>query len=169
MEIVKVYKESMPKVKLIGKRYTDRDRNANGTFSGQWQAWFRQEWFDTLKQCAELPNASDDYLGAMRMNGQDGGFEYWIGIFCAPEAQAPDGFESAEIAAGDIGVCWLYGDEKTGELYSQTASDMCMAALKEQGWNFSGTGWFLERYNYPRFVVPDEKGNVILDVCAYLV
>ncbi len=168
MEIVKVYRESLPGVKLIGKRYTNADHDASGTFAGQWGQWFQSGWFDTLKkQCASIPNISDDYIGAIRMSA-DNGFEYWIGILYAPGSEVPDGFESIEIAAGDIGVCWLYGNEKSGELYSMEASDMSMAALKKQGWNFSENGWFLERYNYPRFTDPDEKGNVILDICAYL-
>ena len=41
-----------------------------------------------------------------------------------------------------------------------------VAAWQERGWTPSG--WFLERYNCPRYTVPDEKGNVILDYCAYL-
>ncbi len=49
------------------------------------------------------------------------------------------------------------------------ASNMAMAALKEQGWNYSDSGWFFERYNYPRFTAPDETGNVILDICACLI
>ncbi len=169
MEIVKVYKESVPKIRLVGKRYTNADRDGNGTFGGHWREWFQKGWFDILRQCERIPNVSDDYLGAMRMTGTDNGFEYWIGIFCAPGAEAPDGFESAEIAAGDLGVCWLYGNGESGELYGMEASDSSMAALKESGFAFSEKGWFLERYNCPRFTAPDEKGNVILDICAYLI
>lgn len=32
MDITKVYKENMPPVKLIGKRYTNEDRDEMGTF-----------------------------------------------------------------------------------------------------------------------------------------
>ncbi len=169
MKIVKVYRESMPNVKLIGKRYTDSDRDASGTYAGHWQQWFSQGWFDELSQCASAPNVSGDYIGAMRMTDENGGFEYWIGALCAPGAEVPDGFEAETIAACDLGVCWLYGDDKAGELYSMEASDMAMAALKEQGWGFSEKGWFFERYNHPRFTVPDEAGNVILDIFACLV
>jgi len=52
MEIKKVYKENLPKVKLIGKRYTNADRDESGTFAGHWQQWFREEWFDALKSIA---------------------------------------------------------------------------------------------------------------------
>lgn len=170
MQIKNVYKESIPHVKLIGKRLTNYDRDGTGTFAHYWQQGFREGWFDILKECKGLPGVGDDYLGAMRMNGGSGsGFEYWIGMFRAPDAQAPAGFESVEIPAGEVGVCWLYGSDKTGQLYGMEASDLSMAALKEQGWNYAETGWFFERYNCPRFTVPDEKGNVVLDICAYLI
>ncbi len=169
MKIVKVYRESIPNVKLIGKRYTNTDRDAAGTFALYWQQWFQQGWFDDLKQCTRVPNLGEDYIGAMRMTGGDGGFEYWIGALFAPDAEVPEGFAAVNIPACDLGVCWLYGNEKSGELYSMKASDMAMAALKEQGRNYSDSGWFFERYNYPRFTAPDETGNVILDICACLI
>ncbi|MEA5002225.1 MAG: GyrI-like domain-containing protein [Christensenella sp.] len=169
MEIVKVYKESMPHVKLIGKRYTNEDRDETGTFAGYWQQWFAEGWFDILNQCKGISGVSEDFLGAMRMTGADGSFEYWIGAFLAPDADVPEGFDAVEISAGEIGVCWLYGNEKSGELFGMDASNMSMAAISAEGWKFSDDGWFMERYNSPRFTTPDEKGNVILDICAYLV
>lgn len=168
MEITKVYKESMPDVKLVGKRYTNEDRDKTGTFAEYWQQAFREGWFDTLKQCAPIPGASDAYLGMMRFTGEGQDFEYRIGCFFAPGTTIPDGFEAVDIPAGEIGVCWLYGNEKNGELYSAEASDLCMAAMAKQGWSFSQQGWFFERYICPRFTSPDEHGNVILDICAYL-
>lgn len=168
MEIVKVYKETLPCVRLAGKRYTNDDQDETGTFACYWQQCFEEGWFDILRQCESIPGVSDDYIGAMRM-ADGGGFEYWIGAFLAPDAKVPDGFMSVEIPAGEIGVCWLYGNDKSGELYGAEASDLAMAALEGKGWRFSEKGWFFERYNRPRFTSPDEKGNVILDVCAYLV
>lgn len=167
MDVVKVYQESLPEVKLVGKRYTDKDRDENGAFAKYWQQWFEEGWFDMLKEGAGIPGVSDDYIGAMRMTGAEG-FEYWIGIFLAPTAQLPGGFEAVSIPAGDIGVCWLYGNEKNGELFSQAAGDMCMRAIKMSGMSFSEQGWFFERYICPRFTTPDKHGNVVLDICAYL-
>lgn len=169
MEIVKVYKENLPCVKLVGKCYTNKDHDEFGTFAHYWQQCFQEGWPDILKQCKRIPEVSDDLIGAMRLTDDDGGFEYWIGVFLADDAEVPLGFESAEIPAGEVGVCWLYGNDKNGELYGVEASDMSMAALAEKGWKFSKKGWFFERYNSPRFTEPDEKGNVILDICAYLV
>ncbi len=31
-----------------------------------------------------------------------------------------------------------------------------------------GAFWFFERYQCPRFTTPDEKGNVILDMCYFV-
>lgn len=169
MEVVKVYKESMPQVKLVGKRYTHEDRDEGGTFAKHWQQWFQEGWFDLVKQGKNIPGVSEDCLGAMRMTDQQCGFEYWIGAFLARDAEVPSGFDAVEIPAGDVGVCWLYGNDQSGELYGMKASELSMAALVEKGWTFSEQGWFFERYNSPRFTTPDEKGNVILDICAYLI
>ncbi len=169
MEITQVYKEKMPKVKLVGKRYSNKDRDESGTFAKFWQQCFEENWLNTLKKCDSIPIISDDLVGAMRMCGKTGDFEYWIGVFLADTASVPDGFEGVEINAGEIGVCLLYGNDKNGELYSIEASDMAMVALDKKGWKFSDKGWFFERYNNKRFTTPDEKGNVILDICAYLI
>ena len=169
MEIVKVYKEAVPHVKLVGKRYTNEDRDETGTFARYWQRAFREGWFFALRQGGKcVPGQSDDPLGMMRMVGENGGFEYWIGLFLAPDADIPEGFEGVEIPAGEVGVCWLYGNDKNGELFSEEASNLAMGALAEKGWSFSQDAWFFERYNCPRFTDPDEKGNVILDIGAYL-
>lgn len=168
MEIVKVYKESMPPVKLIGKRYTNHDRDEDGTFASYWQQCFQEGWPALLEQGRRIPGVSDDLIGAMRIVGDEGDLEYWIGALLAPDAEPPAGFEAADIPAGELGVCWLYGNEKGGELYGMEASELTMAAIAEKGWSFSETAWFFERYNCPRFTKPDETGHVILDICVYL-
>ncbi len=169
MKIVKVYKETLPCVRLIGKRFTNQDRDASGTFASYWQQCFQEGWPDKLKPCEGIPGISEHLIGAMRMSGDGGDFEYFIGAFFAPSAVVPEGFVSVEIPAGDVGVCWLYGSDKNGELFSMEASNLAMAALAEKGFRFYEQGWFFERYHCPRFTAPDEKGNVILDICAYLI
>ena len=170
MEIKKVYKETLPTVKLIGKKFTNSDRDQTGTFASYWQEAFKDNWFETLSQCSGVPDVGNDYIGAMRTtsNNEDD-FEYWIGMLCSPEADVPDTFESVEIPSGELGICWLYGNDKTGELYSMEAFEISMTALKNQGWRFNESGWFFERYNSPRFTESDANGNVILDICTYLV
>lgn len=164
--ILKTQRESYPQVKLIGKRYSDADRDASGTFAEKWAQWFQKGWFALLQSPCGLKGISEDYVGAMRCT--EAGFEYWIGILMAPEDQVPQGFEAVEIPAGDLGVCYLYGRDGSPDLFGMEAHEACLAAWEAQGWKMSPEGWFLERYNCPRYTEPDEKGNVILDYCAYL-
>ena len=96
------------------------------------------------------------------------GFEYWIGMLIAPQAEIPEGFEAVEIPAGELGVCYVYGKDETGELFGMDVHQACVRSWEEKGWKVSADGWYLERYNCPRYTTPDEKGNVILDYCAYM-
>lgn len=157
--ILKTFLEPCPSVKLVGKRYTNADRDQCGTFGEKWSQWFERGWFTQLESCGSGPDGS--YVGAMRIAEQ--GFEYWIGMLLT-EARVPADFEAVDIPAGNMAVCYLYGQEDSGELYSM--HDACMVAWREKGW--TPNGWFIERYNCPRFTTPDEKGNVILDYCACL-
>lgn len=165
MEIVKLYKEALPPVRLIGNRYTNEHRDANGCFGRHWQRWFEEKRFDALAPCKAIPGVSEDYVGAMRF--VDGAFEYWIGAIFASDSLVPDGFESIDVPAGELAVCWLYGDTAAGQLFSPEAVERCTTAMANEGWRIAQEGWFLERYNCPRFTAPDERGNVILDICAY--
>ena len=158
-EILRTFREELPELTLVGKRYTDADRDQYGTFGEKWGQWFANAWFDRLETCGTGPDGS--YIGAMRIT--EAGFEYWIGMLLA-DAAVPEGFEAVTIPAGALAVCYLYGREDSGELYAM--HDACLAAWAAQGWE--PRDWFLERYNCPRFTTPDEKGNVILDYCAYI-
>ena len=157
--ILKTFLEECPAVKLVGKRYTDADRDQFGSYGEKWGQWHANGWFDQLECCGNALDGS--YVGAMRMTEQ--GFEYWIGMLMT-EAQVPAGFEVVDIPAGKLAVCYLYGREDSVDLYGM--HDACMAEWKKNGWN--PNGWYMERYNCPRFTTPDEQGNVILDYCATL-
>lgn len=166
MQIAKVYREQLPCARLIGKRYTNEERDAAGTFGSHWQQWYREDWFAGLQPCARIPGMEHACLGAMRV--ADGGFEYWIGALCEPDAETPAGFDTAELPAGELGVCWLRGDPQNGELFGAEATTLVMEAFRAQGWGVSETSWFFERYHPARYHAPDENGDVILDLCAYL-
>lgn len=161
--ILETRQETYPAVKLIGKRYTDADRDAFGSFGAQWGKWFQNNWFAPLRS-GGLEHISEDLIGAMRVT--EGGFEYWIGVLKAPADSVPPEYEAVEIPAGRLGVCLLYGKDGSPDLFGMAAHEACIAAWRERGW--VPGGWFLERYHCPRYTVPDERGNVILDYCAYL-
>lgn len=163
-EIIKCFKEHLPALRLIGKRYSDSDRDSYGSFGGKWGEWFANGWFDQLESLGSLPENDNAYLGAMRCVNNS--FEYWIGMFFPTGTEVPDGYSYVDIPEGDIATCYIYGREDNGEIYSM--HDACMNKVAEQGFELQKDPWFFERYNCPRFTTPDEHGNVILDYCAYI-
>jgi hypothetical protein len=165
VEINKVYRESLPSLRLIGKKYSDSDRGVEGSFGGKWGEWFENGYFKTLEELGSLPENGDAYVGCMRCVDT---FEYWIGMFFPAETVIPEGYSYVDIPKGDIGTCWIYGREDNGEIYGMEPHNLCMSKIAEAGWQLAKDPWFFERYNCPRFTTPDDKGNVILDYCVYL-
>ena len=160
--ILNTFLEHSPSLKLIGKRYSDQDRDQNGSFGEKWGQWHRNGWFDAVEN--GVGGYGDAYVGAMRFT--DAGFEYWIGVLMPADHPVPPGFEAERISAGDLAVSYLYGRDGTADLFGIEAHEACVAEWRSKGW--VPKGWYLERYNCPRYVSPDEKGNVILDYCAYI-
>ena len=165
-EIIKVYRQQVPALRFIGKKYGNKDR-VNGMFGKLWGDWFKNGWFDFLeKQIDRKLNSiyedGDAYIGLMRDN--NGVFEYWIGIFMPENTPVPDGYEFHDFPKGAFGVCWLYGRES--EVYG--LESMCGKKLLEQGYedtrDSENTVWCFERYACPRFTTPDDKGKIILDI-----
>lgn len=165
VEIIKVYKESFPALRLIGKRYTDEDRDPNGSFSSKWCEWFEKGYFKTLEELGSLSENGDAFVGCMRCKDE---FEYWIGMFFLENTHVPNGYTYVDIPAGEVGTCWIHGREDNGEIFGQEPHDMCISKIAEEGWHYSDDTWFFERYNCPRYTTTDEDGKVILDYCIYL-
>jgi len=166
-EIIKVYKEKLPKLRFIGKCYTDADR-VDGGYGHKWDEWFRSGWFEELKEIGEVEGIDNGYLGFMRCFPN---FEYWIGVFLPPGTAVPEGYGHIDMDEGSIGVCWIKGKEENGEVYCM--HDECIAKLGEHGMGSfrqsdDGRSYFFERYNCERFLEKDEQGDVILDYGVYL-
>ena len=166
-EIKRVYRQTMPAVKLVGRCYREEDR-VNGTFAHRWAEWFQNNLFAPLQLAGPGPEPFEDCdacIGLCRCKEGEP-FQYWIGVFMPPEAAVPDGYDSVAFDAGDIAVCWVYGKEP--DIYTHC----CLSRLSEEGFEWtadaSGVKWCFERYVSPRFTEPDEKGNVILDMCFYV-
>ncbi|MDF2588643.1 MAG: hypothetical protein K0S41_2484 [Anaerocolumna sp.] len=169
-EIIKVYKEHLPSLRFIGKRYTNADRN--GGFGHKWGEWFENGWFSILENIGEPKDIENGYLGFMRCNGSDceNTFDYWIGMFLPVNAAVPDDFDYIDLEESEIAVCWIKGKEDEG-IYEM--HDSCISKFIENGMgNFKSDdknrACFFERYNCPRFTEPDESGNIILDYGIYL-
>lgn len=165
VEIIKIYKEKFPSLRLIGKRYTDKDRDSFGSFSNKWNEWFEKGYFKTLEELESLPENEGAYLGCMRCTDE---FEYWIGMFFPEQTPVPEDYMYVDIPSGYVGICWIYGREDNGEIYGQEPHDICMSKIKDEGWKVENNAWVFERYNCPHFTTPDENGKIILDYCIYL-
>jgi len=167
-EIIKTYKETLPALRVIGKRYTHADFD-NG-FGGKWGEWFANDWFAPLDALGTVEGIENGYLGFMRCDGADD-FEYWIGVFAAPGTVVPDGYGFLDVDGGSVGICWVKGNQDDGSIYGM--HDKCVEAMNENGMEHfrHDEDKYLcsfERYNCPRFTKADKDGNVILDYGIYL-
>lgn len=91
-------------------------------------------------------------------------------MFLPVNTAVPEGFACIDLDESDIAVCWIKGKEEDG-LFGM--HDTCITKFQENGMgkfksDEKNRSCFFERYNSPRFTVPDEKGNVILDYGIYL-
>lgn len=166
-EIKRVYRQSMPAMKLIGRCYAEEDKT-DGTFGSIWGEWFENNLFEPLKltdQGIEPFEDCDALIGLCRCKEGEP-FQYWIGVFVPVDTVVPDGYDSVLLDAGDIAVCWVYGKEP--DIYAHC----CIGRLKDEGFEWTedlnGVKWCFERYCCPRFTEPDNEGNVILDMCFYV-
>ena len=152
VRLLEVKKESCPAARLIGKKYAD---------SPNWGEWWENDWFSILEANQSLAFNGDAYIGAVHI--VDGSPQRWIGMFFPPNTQVPEGFEAVDIVPLDYAVCFLSDKESSGDFYSMDTHNMCLEALKAQGFARKEGDWCFERYNCPRFTTPDAEGNVILD------
>jgi len=169
-EIIKTYKQSVPAMRFIGKKYGDEDR-VDGGFGAQWNNWFSNSYFSAVEEKqGKLSEAYEDaaaYVGLMRHKDGEP-FEYWIGLFTPEGTDVPDGYLYVDFPKSEFGVCYLYGD--MGNLFGK--EEKCGVKCDEEGYppieDEKGATWFFERYNSPRFTQADEKGNVILDIVFFV-
>lgn len=168
-DFVKAYRQSVPAMRFIGKKYFDEDR-VNGGFGEQWREWFANGWFEELEKNSSAKSIYEDgdaTIGLMRWKDGEP-FEYWIGAFFSKTTKVPEGYLSVDFNEAALGVIWVYGREN--EVFGQ--ENQCADYLEKQGYKIiadeKGAYWFFERYVCPRFTTPDEKGNVILDICHFI-
>lgn len=154
MEITEIRKEHCPASRFIGKRYTAQPN---------WAEWWENGWFDLLEKLPILAFNQDAYIGAVRAANDIS--EHWIGMFFPADTQVPDEFEAFDLPAADYAVCYLRAEENSPDFYTASTHSLCLKALTLQGWTHPEGGWRFERYQCPRFTVPDEHGRVILDYC----
>lgn len=164
-EIIKTFREDVPAMRFIGKKYPG--------FGGWWGEWFANGWFDQIEQAMGGSQAilsiwenGAGYIGLeRRAEGQP--FEYWLGMFTPPDTLVPDGFDYIDFPSAGLGTCWIHGKEN--EVHDTSG---CYPALDNAGlkpWRDDrGGSWSFENCLCPRYTTPDEQGNIILDYCYYV-
>ena len=164
-EITKVFKEEVPAMRFIGKRYHDY---------GGWGEWFANGWFDTIEnsmggtdQILAVWENGGAYVGLeRRKNGEL--LEYWIGMFTPGNTEVPEGFEQIDLSKSSLGTCWIYGRED--EVHGAVGN--CWEAVRNAGMEIAadddGAVMSFENCLCPRITTPYEKGNVILDYCYFV-
>ena len=166
-EIMKAYKQSVPAMRFIGRKYSD---------SYAWDEWFEKDLFGELERAAggekAIPHLYEDgdaYIGMIHISKEFQTLEYWIGEFFATGTEVPEGFLSIDYPAQNFGVCWIYG-ENISDILSQSGrvAGKLAEANMEVIYEDDGSFWCFERYGCPRYTSPDEKGNIILDYCFFV-
>ena len=171
MKIINIYTQKIPTTRFIGKKYGDEDRE-NGSFGKKWADAFEHGLFDLIEKNAGTETFftdSNSYIGLMR--AKDGEpFEYWVGMFTPESTEVPNGLQYVDFAANEIGIGWIYGSDKTGEIYCHECD--VAAELNKAGhpikYDNTGACWFFERYQCPRFTTPDIDGNVNLYIGFFI-
>lgn len=153
-QILEITCESMPALRLIGKRYA-----GNIDVRSLWQEWYRTEWFAELK--AFTRQADTHFLGAKRIVG--GMLEYWIGVLCPLETCVPDGYDGIEIDALKYAVFKLYG--KPLQLTSFETHQLCLDELRERGLVRFEDHWCLERHGRDDFGMLAVTTPVVTEYC----
>ncbi len=163
-EIKKVFKEKIPNMRFIGKKY--------GEF-GHWDEFWANDWFGILEKTMGGTDAilniwenGGGYVG-LEHRSPESEFEYWIGMFTPAETPVPDGFEHKDFDGLSLGTCWIYGYE--ADIHDTSA---CKPELVKNGmviWKDKNGGtWSFENCLCPRYTTPDENGKIILDYCYFV-
>jgi len=164
-QIIKTFKEEIPNLRFIGKKYPN--------FGPMWGEWFAGGWFDTVETAMggvdnikSIWENGGGYVGLeRRADGQP--FEYWIGMFAPADTTVPKGFEHIDFSDVNLGTCGIYGKEK--EVHNTKA---CKGAVLDAGlelWTDNNGGvWSFENCTCPRYTTPDEQGNIIMDYCYFV-
>jgi len=150
--------EDLPPRRLIGKRYTNLDRDQTGSFAPKWKLWMQTRSCEPLF-LLKLEGEAGEILGFMR--SVDGNFEYWIGRHCRPDAAVPTGYESLDLPAAKIAVVFLRGPAGDPAIFQQ--HDDCLKHLAQAGFSLARPPFFAERYVTGRFCHPDADGLITLD------
>ena len=170
-KIIRCYRQKIPATRFIGIKYGIGD-TINRGFGFQWREWLNTNRFDQLKALSTpefRAEYTDSYshIGLMRWK-KDEPFEYWIGLFLPAGTAVPEEYAHCDFPAANLGVCWVKGSAATVYFHEEDCNERLQAEGMRIVPDDRGAYWYFERYAYPRFIVPDENGEIILDICHFV-
>ena len=171
--IVKLYRQSLPAMRFIGKKYGGEDgETMDAGVADEYKKWYANNWFALIEGQIDR-EAGKIFLGTYEESGSEIGMmrkephEYWIGKFTPAGTPVPKGFRHMDFPESVVGVCWLRA--KMSNMFHREWE--CAKALTDAGHeiatNEKGEVWYFERYFPPRFD-PDANGVRVLDLCFYV-
>lgn len=163
-EIIKVFRENIPAMRFIGKKYDN---------FGHWDEWWQNGWFDVIEKamggCDKIISLWENgggYIGLER-RAEGEPFAYYIGMLTPENTPVPEGFIAIDFVDADLGTCWIYGKES--EVHDTSACKQKLLENEISLWqDKNGAEWSFENCLCPRYTTPDDKGNVILDYCYFV-
>lgn len=165
-KLVQFKVESLPKMRVIGKGVvlveggmTLEDRSIE-------DLWESMEKDGSIEVLAQLPGhvgPKGDMVGWMGdFNPPDMHFTYLAGALFGVDAEAPEGFISRDIEAGEMAVSWIQDTEgPEGGIIHVDGSAINSQAAAAHGYEFDGSrGLFeMEYQSHDRYYVPLERGE----------
>jgi hypothetical protein len=161
-EITKVYRQEVPAMCYVGKKIHNWD------FSVMFQPGgldlIEKHIDENFKKYYEDWNA----YCVLHRNKEGEPFEVFYGMFLPDTTPLLEGFVKFDFPKSTLGVCWVYGNES----FVNGKTLEALRRLENEGYKImpdkNNIIWSIERNGCPRFTTPDEKGNVINDVCYYI-
>jgi len=176
--IIKTYKQELPALRFIGKKYSEPDFSFKaildnldkGCIDHLFEAIEKQSDKDltTLYEgCNAYTALIKDVKPSSTENSGGEISEYWLGMFMPKETPVPQGCEKIDFPASTIAVCSVYG--KRNDIINY--DNECREKILEEGLEFSkgkdDGNWFFLRFNWRDYFKEDKFGKRALEYCYY--
>ena len=167
-DIIKVYIQTIPATRFIGKNFGSEQHPDWGYAWGNDVFGKAEKAVNDQAKIRTQFEDADVYCGLYYRNSETGAYDGWCGLFLPPDTEVPDGLDHIDFPEQNLGVCWIYG--KQNELYNLVSQcpDKLISSGMEIISDAKGYIGHFERDQCPRFTTPDEKGNIIVDYCYFV-
>jgi len=170
-KIIKTYKQDIPAICFIGKKYPIENKNPKEVFDKileNLDNWRWNHMFDAIEKQSNtdlktLYEGGDSFVSLMKKK-EGVVSEYWLGIFMPRGTEVPAGYEMIDFPKSKLGICRVYGKRNSIIHYDA----YCRKKLAEEGIECQeNERWFYQRFNWRGFFEEDKFGKRLLDYCYF--